>query len=394
MKRPIYLDYNATTPIDPLVLQAMYPYLESEFGNPDSLTHAYGWEPRMAVATARKQVAQLIGAGEEEIFWTSGATESNNMSILGYVRHRLQTQEGKKQGERLHIITSKVEHKAVLDVCQWLTRFNSIDIDFLDVNEYGQIDLDDLKQKIQSHTRLVSLIAANNEVGSLNPIKEIGKITKERGIIFHTDAAQAVGKVPIDVESMNIDLLSISAHKIYGPKGCGVLYIRQKPPVELEPLMFGGGQEGGARPGTLNVPGIVGLGKACELCYQQIDQEGERLSQLRDHLINSIKEAVPTARLNGHPKERLPNNASFSFHGLAADLFTLGLRGLACSSASACASGTPQASHVLKAMGHNDALAKSTLRIGIGRFTTAEDIEVTINKVIQMARKNESLSFK
>ena len=394
MKRPIYLDYNATTPIDPLVLQAMNPYLESEFGNPDSLTHAYGWEPRMAVATARKQVAQLIGAREEEIFWTSGATESNNMSLLGYVRHRLQTQEGKKQGERLHIITSKVEHKAVLDVCQWLTRFDSIDIDFLDVNEYGQIDLDDLKRKIQDHTRLVSLIAANNEVGSLNPIKKIGEITKERGILFHTDAAQAVGKVPIDVESMNIDLLSISAHKIYGPKGCGVLYIRQKPLVELEPLMFGGGQEGGLRPGTLNVPGIVGLGKACELCYQQIDQEGERLSQLRNHLINSIKEAVPTARLNGHPKERLPNNASFSFHGLSADLFTLGLGGLACSSASACASGTPQTSHVLKAMGHNDALAKSTLRIGIGRFTTAEDIEVAIDKVVQMARKNESLSFK
>ena len=386
MKKPIYLDYNATTPIDPIVLQSMQPYLKSDFGNPDSLTHSYGWETKAAVKTARQQVACLIGAKENEIFWTSGATESNNMALLGYIRWYLQQKK-----ERPHIITSKVEHKAVLGVCQWMSSWD-VDIDFLEVDKYGQVRLEELKEKIRSNTKIVSIMAANNEVGTLNPIKEIGQITRERGILFHTDAAQATGKIPIDVEAMSIDLLSISAHKIYGPKGCGAIYIRQNPRVNLEPLMFGGQQEGGLRPGTLNVPGVVGLGQACELCHKQMDKENQRLSEFRHHLIESVLEAIPTARLNGHPTERLSNNVSFSFHGLSSDIFTLGLSGLACSSGSACTSELAQPSHVLKAMGHDDALAKATIRIGMGRLTTANDIQVTIDKIIQMAEKNASLS--
>lgn len=385
MERPIYLDHNATTPLDPEVLQAIKPYLESEFGNPASVNHSYGWAAQMAVTTARQQVAQVIGAHEKEIFWTSGATESNNLALLGCVRKLLDS------GEKPHIITSQTEHRAVLDVCQLIKGWG-VEVSFLDVNKHGQVDLETLENCIRPHTRLVSIMTANNEVGSLNPIKEIGQVTRKRNLIFHTDAAQATGRVPIDVEAMNIDLLSISAHKIYGPKGTGALYIRQKPKVELEPLMFGGGQEGGIRPGTLNVPGIVGLGKACELYYTKGDEEKKRLCELRDDLIESVLSEVPTARLNGHPTERLANNVSFSFAGLSSDIFALGLRGLACSSGSACGSGGPQSSHVLRAMGYDEALARATIRVGIGRFTTSEEVQTAIDKIIQMARKNRELT--
>ena len=406
-KKPIYLDYNATTPVDSSVFQAMKPYLEAEFGNPESVTHAYGWEAEAAVNLARKQVARLIGAKEKEIFWTSGATESNNMALLGYVRRHLrklspqlspqgldEAHEGRvKGGGRPHIITSQVEHKVVLKVCEWLVS-EGVEVSFLNVNKYGQVRPEDISQVIRPNTILVSIMAANNEIGSLNSLKEIGHITRERGLIFHTDAAQAVGKSPIDVEAMNIDLLSLSSHKLYGPKGCGALYIRQNPRVELEPLMFGGRQEGGLRPGTLNVPGIVGLGKACELCHKQMEEESQKLTRFRDHLIQSVLDAVPSAVLNGHPTERLPNNVSFSFRGLSSDLFTLGLYGLACSSTSACSSGEPEASHVLKAIGHDNALARGTLRFGLGRWTTEGDIQTAIDRVIQMAKKNADLTIK
>ena len=385
MKRPIYLDYHSTTPLDPEVFSVMQPYFESDFGNPSSSQHSYGWAAQMAVKEARHQVAQLIGAGPEEIFWTSGATESNNLALLGYVRWFF------AQGEKkIHVLTSKAEHKSVFDVCQWMTRWG-IEVDFLDVNRYGQVELETLKAKIKPHTRLVSLMVANNEVGSLNPIKEIGQITKERGIVFHTDAAQAVGKIPVDVKEMNIDLLSLSAHKMYGPKGVGAIY--KSPMVKLEPLMVGGGQQEGVRPGTLNVPGIVGLGSACELCQTQMGTEGPRLYKFRDHLIQAIFGVVPSVQLNGHPTERLPHNVSLSFSGLSSDIFTYDLRELACSSGSACGLGTATPSHVLRAMGHDEALARATLRIGLGRFTTFKEIQITVDKIIQIVKKNHDISI-
>lgn len=387
MEKPIYLDHHSTTPLDPEVFASMKPYFECDFGNPSSSQHSYGWTAQMAVKKARHQVAQLIRATEKEIFWTSGATESNNLALLGCVRHFIE------QGETpLHVITSKVEHKAVLDVCQWMKTRWGVEVDFLDVNSYGQVELETLKAKLRPNTKLISIMAANNEVGSLNDIKEIGQWTREHGLIFHTDAAQAAGKVPLDMEAMNIDLLSLAAHKMYGPKGVGVLYVRQNPPVQLVPLMVGGGQEEGLRPGTLNVPGIVGLGKACELCQNQMEKESQRLSGFRDHLIQQVLEKVPSARLNGHPTQRLPHNISLSFSGLSADLFALGLSGLACSSSSACGLGLATPSHVLMALGHDKALARATLRMGLGRFTTFKEIKITIDKILQMVKKNYDMS--
>ncbi len=388
MKRPIYLDYNATTPLDPEVLQAMKPYLETEFGNASSTTHSYGWAAQAAVTKARQQVAQKIGAHPKSIFWTSGATESNNIALIGFIRPFVD------QKEKIHILTSKVEHKAVLEVCQWISHHWPVEVDFLDVNKYGQVEIDTLKEAIRPHTKLVSIMSANNEIGSINPIQRIGELTHSHGIAFHTDAAQAMGNIHIDVEDMNIDLLSISGHKIYGPKGVGALYVRQKPQkIHLKPLMFGGTQEEGLRPGTLNTPGIVGLGKACELCHIHMDEETQRLSQLRNQLITSVLQGIPTSYLNGHPKERLSNNASFSFASLSSDIFALGLKGLACSSGSACSEGATHPSHVLKAIGHDDSLARATIRIGIGRFTSPEETKIATQKILAMAKENQDRSI-
>ena len=387
MEKPIYLDHNATTPLDPEVLQAMKPYLESEFGNASSLSHSYGWAAQGGVKIARQQVAQVIGAQEKDIFWTSGATESNNLALLGCVRPFVD------RGQRPHVITSKVEHRAVLDVCQWMEARWGVEVDFLEVNKYGQVDVDEVKKAIKPNTQLVSIMMANNEIGSINPIQDIGQLTRQQGLVFHTDAAQTTGKIPVDIEAMNIDLLSISSHKIYGPKGAGALYIRQNPKVELESIMFGGGQESGLRPGTLNVPGIVGLGKACELCHAKMDEEGERLSKFRDDLIEWVLDGVSTARLNGHPTQRLANNVSFSFLGLSSDIFALGLSGLACSSGSACSSGEPQPSHVLKAIGHDNSLARATIRLGVGRFTTLEEVQKAGSQIVQMAQKSLEMSI-
>lgn len=384
MNRAIYLDYNATTPLDPEVLKAMMPYLTEEFGNSSSRSHPYGWEAEAAVEKARGQVAKAIGAQLKEIVWTSGATESNNLAILGLLRQFIQT--------RPHLITSAVEHKAVLDVCSMCQEWG-VEVTVLPVNRYGQVEVSQLAEAIQPNTRLISIMMANNEIGSLNPIEDIGRLAKSRGIFFHVDGAQAVGKVPVDVNSLGIDLLSMSGHKIYGPKGIGALYVRGKnPQVLLKPMMAGGSQECGLRPGTVNVAGVVGLGKAIEMAVEKMDEENTRLREMRDRLIQKVIQGLPRVILNGHPVERLSNNASFSFPGLSADVFALGLSGLAVSSGSACNSGNGHPSHVLKAVGLSEELARATVRIGIGRFTTMTEIETAAAKILQMATKNQVIS--
>ena len=380
--RPIYLDHNATTPLDPEVLHAMKPYLEDEYGNASSATHSYGWSASTAVQRARKQVASLLQCSPTEIIWTSGATESNNMAILGIVRAL--------RHERPHIITSPVEHKAVLDVCEYAQKEEGAELTLVDVNAYGQVEPSELKKAITKKTRLVSLMAANNEIGSINPIKELAAITKEAGALFHCDAAQAAGKIPLHLGELAVDMLSISGHKLYGPKGVGALFIRKKSPaIQLAPLMLGGAQEEGIRPGTLNVPGIVGLGKACELAAKIQQSEEERLLMLRQQLLAGLQDFSQHFQINGHPSERLANNLSLSFKDLPADLFTFGLSKLALSSGSACTSSDGQISHVLKAIGVPPELARATLRIGMGRFTSPEDIEVVVSVLRKLIKDKE-----
>ncbi len=376
MKKPIYLDNNATTRLDPLVFEKMKPFFEEEYGNPASQSHCYGWEAEMAVKTARKQVAELIGADTQHVFWTSGATESNNLAILGIVKNLIYSRK-----KTPHIITAATEHKAVLDVFKFCEQLGA-EVTIATVNEFGQLELSHLKQLKKENTAFISLMAANNEIGTLNDIESIGKWCRENKIIFHTDAAQATGKINLDVKKMGIDLLSLSGHKMYGPKGIGALYVNlDNPDVKLSPLMFGGGQEGGLRPGTLNVPGIVGLGEAAHLALKNFEQENEKSKKLRDFLIHEVLTHIPQAKLNGHPSERLSNNVNFSFKDLPADLFALGLSGLAVSSGSACSSKSAGSSYVLKAIGLEDSLAKSSLRIGLGRFTQKEDIELCCSKI-------------
>ncbi|MCC7405582.1 MAG: cysteine desulfurase [Bdellovibrionales bacterium] len=382
--RPIYLDSNATTPVWPEVAAAMLPFLNEEFGNPASATHSYGWAAKLAIDKARSQVARLIGATPSEIIFTSGATESNNLAILGTVlRYREQTP---------HVITSNVEHKAVLDVCRQAETLFGAELTIIPADRFGQVSLKAVQQATRPNTRLVSLMTANNEVGTLNPIAEIGAWTQPRGILLHTDAAQACGKLPLEVNQAKIDLLSISAHKFYGPKGVGALFVRQQnPTVELVPLLAGGSQEKGLRPGTLNVPGIIGLGAACALAQQDLDLEIARLTQLRDRLIQEVTRQIPSAILNGHPTARSCHNVSFSFSDLATDLFSLGLGGLALSTGSACTTGSPNPSHVLKAIGHCDALARSTVRVGLSRLTTENDITILIKSLLDLDRKNREM---
>ncbi|MGE0763622.1 MAG: cysteine desulfurase family protein [Bdellovibrionales bacterium] len=369
----IYFDDQATTPVDPRVREAMAPCFCEAFGNPASRTHAYGWQAEMAVNKARAQVANLINAKPEHIIFTSGATESNNLALMG-------TLEG--VGKPAHVIVSAVEHKAILEVAE-AAALRGFTCTVLPVNEYGQVTLDQIEKAIRPETKLISIMWANNEIGSINPIAQIGALAKKHNIFFHTDAAQAASRVPIDVESMNIDLLSMSGHKMYGPKGVGALFVRRHI-VPLKPIMFGGAQEWGLRPGTLNVPGIVGLGSACEIAKSEGLSESTRLRQWRDTLVNLILKEVPGSRLNGHPTERLCSNVSFSFKGLKSDLFTLGLGGLACSSGSACTSATGSSSHVLKAIGLSEDLARATLRLGFGRFTTASEISSLTQKILAL----------
>jgi cysteine desulfurase len=384
MKFPIYLDYNSTSPTDPRVVEAMMPYFTQTYGNAASRNHQFGWEAEQAVEKARDLLGETLGGNGREIVLTSGATESNNLAILG-------TADFYKEKGR-HIITSPIEHKAVIDPCQALEQ-NGCEVTFLDVDDDGCISLEQLENSIRPDTVLVSLMAGNNEIGTLNPLEEIGQITRKHGVLFHTDATQAVGKMPIDVERMNIDLLSFTAHKMYGPKGVGALYVRRKRPrVRLSPIMFGGGHERGMRSGTLNVPGIIGFAKALELCRDEMESEAERQTALRERLHQRLQAELDHIKLNGHPTQRLPNNLNVSFGYVEGESLIMGISDIAVSSGSACTSASLEPSYVLRALGIGDDLAHSSIRFGTGRFTTEEEIDYTADKMIFAVKRLREMS--
>lgn len=384
MKFPIYLDYHATTPVDPEVLKTMLPYFTEVFGNAASRNHEYGWTAEGAVEKARTQVASLIGASDKEIIFTSGATESNNLAIQGIAE--MYREKGN------HIIVSPIEHKAVLDTVEALER-QGYKISYAEIDNTGRVKLDKLREMMTDQTILVSIMFANNEVGSINPIAEIGKLCKEKGVFFHTDAVQAVGKVKIDVEAMGIDLLSMTAHKIYGPKGVGALYVRRKNPrVRLAPIVHGGGHERGMRSGTLNVAGIVGFGKACEVANRVMADEMTRIAGMRDRLWKAIEAELDEVYLNGHPTERLPNNLNVSFAYVEGESLMMAMKELAVSSGSACTSASLEPSYVLKALGVGEDLAHTSIRFSMGRFTTDEEIDYAIQKTISAVKKLRDLS--
>ncbi|MFP4254083.1 MAG: cysteine desulfurase family protein [Halothece sp.] len=374
MQRPIYLDCNATTPVDSRVLDAMLPYFTEHFGNPSSVSHAYGWEAEAGVKQAREMIAKAINASPEEIIFTSGATEANNLAIKGVAEAYF------SQGQ--HMITVATEHRAVLDPCLYLESLG-FEVTFLSVDEDGLIDLDVLANSIRSDTILVSVMAANNEIGVLQPIQEIGRICREKEVFFHTDAAQALAKIPLDVEAMNIDLMSLTAHKIYGPKGIGALYVRRRnPKVRIASQIQGGGQERDLRSGTLYPPQIVGFGKAVELELAERETEGERLQKLRDRAWEQLSQ-LEGVYLNGHPTQRLAGNLNVSVAGVDGTALILGLQPvMAVSSGSACASQATTPSHVITALGRNEKLAHASIRMGMGRFTTQEDIDRAIDHTI------------
>jgi cysteine desulfurase len=381
---PIYLDNNSTTRVDPRVLAAMLPYFSEQYGNAASRTHVFGGKAEEAVETARRQLAALIGANPREIVFTSGATESNNLALKGAAAML------RRQGD--HIITVQTEHKAVLDPCKRLQP-EGFRVTFLPVDRFGRVAPEQVAEAITAGTVLVSVMAANNEIGTLQPIAEIGRLCKERGVLFHTDAAQAAGKLPLDVEEMAIDLLSLSAHKMYGPKGAGALFVRRRNPhVRLEPLLDGGGHERGMRSGTLPVPLLVGFGTACVLCQSEMSAEAQRLTALRERLRQGIQERVDGTHLNGHPTERLPGNLNLSFAGVRGEALLMALRDVAVSSGSACTSADPEPSYVLRAVGLSEELAHSSLRFGLGRFTTAEEIEFVIDEVVRQVERLRALS--
>lgn len=375
---PVYLDNNATTRCDPRVLEAMLPYFTEKYGNAASRTHAFGWAAEEAVEQAREQVAALIGAAKKDIIFTSGATESNNLALKG-AASRL-----KKKGR--HIVTTIIEHRAVLDPCKRLEG-DGFQVTFLPVDRLGRVTPEQVAAALTEETILVSVMAANNEIGTLQPIHDIGRLCKERGVLFHTDAVQAVGTQPIDVEEMGIDLLSLTAHKIYGPKGVGALYVRRRSPcVFLDPLLDGGGHERRIRSGTLPVPLIVALGAACALCLQERESEVPRLLRLRDRLRAGIMNQLESVSLNGHATERLPGNLNLSFADVDGSALLMQLRNVAVSSGSACTSADPEPSYVLRALGVSDELAHGSLRFGIGRFSTEEEIDYAIGQVVQVVK--------
>jgi cysteine desulfurase len=384
LKFPIYLDNHATTPLDPRVLEAMMPYLTESFGNAASRNHAFGWVAEEAVEKARKQVAALIGATAKEIVFTSGATESNNLAIKGVAE--MYAQKGN------HIITAATEHKAVLDTCKRLEKHGAR-VTYLPVQADGLVDLEMLKEAITDQTVLVSIMYGNNEIGTVQDMAAIGKLCRERGVLLHTDATQAVGKIPVDVNKDNIDLLSLSGHKMYGPKGVGALYVRRKNPrVQLTAQMDGGGHERGMRSGTLNVPGIVGLGKAAELCTELMAEESVKHGALRDRLKDKLMGELDEVFINGTLERRLPHNLNISFAYVEGESLLMGINDIAVSSGSACTSATLEPSYVLKALGAGDDLAHSSIRFGIGRFTTEEEIDYTAAKVIDVVKKLRELS--
>ena len=373
LKFPIYFDNHATTPLDPRVLEAMMPYLTERFGNAASRNHKYGWDAEAAVEAARGQVAALIGASAKEIVFTSGATESDNLAIKGAAYMY------REKGD--HIITALTEHKAVIDTCKRLEK-DGYRVTYLPVQKDGLINLDDLRAAITDKTILISIMAANNEIGVLQPIAEIGRVARARGVLFHTDAAQAVGKVPFSVEEAGVDLVSFTAHKMYGPKGVGALYVRpRRPRLPIAPLFDGAGQEQGLRPGTLNVAGIVGFGKACALCAEEMASESARLGGLRDRLLGGLLDRVDGITVNGSLSARLPQNLNVSVSGVEGEALLLALGDIAVSAGAACASGAAEPSYVLKAIGVEDALALASLRFGLGRFTTEEEIDYAIERL-------------
>lgn len=374
MEKPIYLDCHSTTPVDQRVLNAMLPYFTETFGNPSSTSHAYGWEAEAGVKQAREIIAHAINASPEEIIFTSGATEANNLAIKGVAEAYF------SQGQ--HIITVATEHRAVLDPCQYLESLG-FEITYLSVKEDGLIDLEELENAIRADTILVSVMVANNEIGVIQPIAEIGRICHEKDVLFHTDAAQAIAKLPLDVQGMNIDLMSLTAHKVYGPKGIGALYVRRRNPrVRIASQIQGGGQERGIRSGTLYPPQIVGFGKAVELGLEEMETEGERQKQLRDRAWRELAQ-LDGVYFNGHGEQRLPGNLNFSVEGVDGTALILGLQPvIAVSSGSACASQSSEPSHVITALGRNKSLAQASVRFGLGRFTTSQDIDQAIEQTV------------
>jgi cysteine desulfurase len=384
VKLPIYMDNHATTPLDPRVLEAMMPYLTNKFGNAASRNHQYGWEAEEAVESARKQIAALIGADPREIVITSGATESDNLAMKGVAYMY------REKGD--HIITAVTEHKAILDTCKHLEK-DGFRVTFLPVNNKGLVDLDDLKRAITDRTVLISIMTANNEVGVIQDVKEIGRIARERGVLFHTDAVQAAGKVPFDVNAMNIDLASLSAHKMYGPKGVGALYVRRRNPrVLLTPIIDGGGHERGMRSGTLNVPGIVGFGKAAELARTDLAKESAEMMRLREKLRTTFERELDEIYINGDLEKRLPGNLNMSFAYVEGESLLMGINDIAVSSGSACTSASLEPSYVLKALGVGEDLAHTSIRFGIGRFNTDEEVDYVAQRVIETVRRLRELS--
>ena len=386
MKRPIYLDHHATTPIDAAVLEAMMPYLTDQFGNAASRTHRYGWEAEEAVHTAREQVAAMIHAKPEEIIFTSGATESDNLALKGIAWAY------REQGS--HIITTPTEHKAVLDTCQALEK-QGFEITYVPVDHTGLVDPDDIRKAITPQTILISVMQVNSEIGTIAPLQEIGAMARQRGVLFHSDAVQGVGKIPCDVEALQVDLMSLSAHKIYGPKGVGALYVRKTRPqrIQLQPLLDGGGHERGWRSGTLNVPGIVGLGHASMLCQTLLASESRRLLCLRQRLYEGLRARLDHIFLHGHAERRVPGNLSLSFAKVQDESLMLSLKDIvSLSSGSACTSDSHEPSYVLRAIGVDDSLAHSAIRFGLGRHTTEEEIDLVIDAIVEKVERLRALS--
>jgi cysteine desulfurase len=384
MKLPIYMDYHATTPMDPRVFEAMKPYFLQTFGNAASRNHSFGWEAEEAVEKSRKQIASLIGATAKEIVFTSGATESNNLALKGVAE--MYAEKGN------HIITAATEHKAILDTCKRLEK-HGVRVTYLPVQTNGLVDLEQLQAAITDKTILISIMYANNEIGVIQPIAELGKLAKSKGVLLHTDATQAVGKVPVNVIKDNVDLMSLSGHKMYGPKGVGALYVRRKSPrVQITSQMDGGGHERGMRSGTLNVPGIVGLGEACALCQAEMPEESKRMAFLRDKLMHKLQSELDETYINGTMEHRLPNNLNISFAYVEGESLLMGINDIAVSSGSACTSATLEPSYVLKALGAGDDLAHSSIRFGLGRFNTEEEVDYVAAKVIDVVKKLRELS--
>ena len=382
VKLPIYFDNHATTPVDPQILDAMLPYLSSKFGNAASHSHSFGWEAATAVVTARKQIASLIGASPNEIVFTSGATESDNLAIAGVA------EACKSKGN--HIITVATEHRAVLDTCMHLEG-SGYRITRLSVGADGLIDFDELKAAFSPQTILVSVMAANNESGIIQPLEEIGGICRERGVLFHSDAVQALGRIPLDVKKLNLDLASLTAHKCYGPKGCGALYVRSG--VKISPIIHGGGHEGGMRSGTLNVPGIVGFGKACEIAQNVLPEESCRIAGLRNRLRDRLLAELEDVVVNGSMEHRLPGNLNISFLNVDGEALMTAVKDIAVSSGSACHSDKVDPSHVLKAMGLSDEAAGSTIRFGLGRFNTEAEVDYVAARFVDAVKKLRELSI-